>query len=119
MQDFKKLNVWQHSHALTLKIYRLTSRFPAEEKFGLTSQLRRAVISVELNLAEGSSRGSDRDFRRFVQMALGSASEVECQLLIARDLNYLTVDSHAEAQWGIQQVKRMLIRLSQRLSANS
>jgi len=119
MQDFKNLKVWQKSHALTLKVYKLTYRFPAEEKFGLTSQLRRALVSVELNLAEGSSRGSDRDFRRFVQMALGSASEVECQLLLARDLNYLSTDHHAEAQWEIQQIKRMLIRLSQRLLANS
>ena len=88
MQDFKKLEVWQKSHALTLKVYQLTHPFPADEKFGLTNQLRRAVVSVELNLAEGSSRGSDPDFRRFVQMALGSASEVECQLLIARDLGF-------------------------------
>lgn len=119
MQDFKKLKVWQKSHALTLKVYELTYRFPAEEKFGLTNQLRRAAVSVELNLDEGSSRGGDPDFRRFVQIALGSASEVECQLLLARDLNFLSIDSHADTQLAIQQIKRMLIRLSQRLAANS
>ena len=81
MQDFRKLEVGQRSHALTVKIYELTRGFPAEEKFGLTSQLRRAAVSIESNLAEGSSRGSDPDFRRFVQMALGSASEVECHTI--------------------------------------
>lgn len=118
MQDFKKLEVWQKSHALTLRVYQLTRQFPAEEKFGLTNQLCRAAVSVELNLAEGSSRGSDPDFRRFVQMALGSASEVECQLLIARDLGFLAAASHAEHEEAVQQIKRMLIRLSQRLAAN-
>src|SRR6516164_1592409 len=119
MQDFRKLDVWQKSHALTLKVYQVTHQFPADEKFGLTNQLRRAVISVELNLAEGSSRGSDLDFRRFVQIALGSAGEVECQLLIARDLGFLGAASHAEFEKTVQQIKRMLIGLSQRLAANS
>jgi four helix bundle protein len=118
MQDFRKLEVWQRSHALTLKVYELTRSFPADEKFGLTSQLRRAAVSVELNLAEGSSRGSDADFRRFVQMALGSASEVECQLLLAKDLGFLTMASHAGLEAEVQQTKRKLIRLSQKLMAD-
>ncbi len=118
MQDFRQLEVWRKSHALTLKVYELTRRFPAEEKFGLTSQLRRAAVSVELNLAEGSSRGSDPDFRRFVQMAVGSASEVECQLLLSRDPGFLTPGSHAELEPEVQQIKRMLIRLSQKLTSN-
>jgi len=118
MQDFRKLTVWQRSHELTLKVYELSRAFPADEKFGLTSQLRRAAVSVELNLAEGSSRGSDADFRRFVQMALGSASEVECQLLLARDLGFLPTDSHAALEADLKQTKRMLIRLSQKLTAD-
>ena len=119
MQDFKNLQVWQKSHALTLKVYRLTQGFPAEERFGLTSQLRRASVSVESNLAEGSSRGSDVDFRRFVQMALGSASEVECQLLLARDLGFLPAADHLVVEQEIQQIKRMLIRLLQKLTSQS
>jgi four helix bundle protein len=117
MQDFRKLEVWQRSHAFTLKVYELTRSFPADERFGLTSQLRRAAVSVELNVAEGSSRGSDADFRRFVQMALGSASEVECQLLLARDLGFLSSSSHTGLEAEIQQTKRQLIRLSQKLGA--
>jgi four helix bundle protein len=97
----------------------LTRCFPAEEKFGLTNQIRRAVVSIELNLAEGSSRGSDADFRCFVQMALGSASEVECQLLLSRDLGFLPAASQAEREVELQVIKRMLIRLSQKLGANS
>jgi four helix bundle protein len=119
MQDFKKLEVWQKSHELTLRVYELTQLFPTEEKFGLTSQLRRAVVSVELNLAEGSSRGTDADFNRFVQMAIGSASEVECQLLLARDVGFLSAANHAESEPAVQRIKRMLIRLSQRLTATS
>ena len=118
MQDFRKLEVWQRSHALTVKIYELTRGFPAEEKFGLTSQLRRAAVSIESNLAEGSSRGSDPDFRRFVQMALGSASEVECQLLLARDLGFLVPALHPALKTDVQHLKRMLIRLIQKLMAN-
>ncbi|MFZ1072128.1 MAG: four helix bundle protein [Verrucomicrobiia bacterium] len=112
MQDFRKLEVWQRSHELTLKVYELTRSFPADEKFGLTSQLRRAAVSVELNLAEGSSRGSDPDFRRFVQMAIGSASEVECQLLLARDLKFLPEARYKGLESEVQQIKRMLIRLT-------
>jgi four helix bundle protein len=118
MQDFRKLEVWQRSHELTLKVYELTRAFPADEKFALTSQLRRAAVSVESNLAEGSSRGSDADFKRFVQMALGSASEVECQLLLARDLKFLPEARHKELESEVQQIKRMLIRLSQKLIAD-
>jgi len=118
MQDFRKLEVWRRSHALSLDCYRLTRSFPKEELFGLSSQLRRAAVSVELNLAEGSSRGSDADFNRFVQMAIGSASEVECQLMLARDLSYIKTEPHAALENQVQELKRMLIRLSQRLTAN-
>ena len=118
MQDFRKLEVWQRSHALSLNVYAATRAFPADEKFGLTNQLRRAATSVESNLAEGSSRGSDADFRRFVQMAIGSASEVECQLLLARDLGFLSPADHSRMEADLQQTKRMLIRLSQKLMAN-
>ena len=119
MQDFRKLEVWQRSHQLALRVYRITHGFPSQEQFGLTAQLRRAVVSIELNLAEGSSRGTDADFRRFVQMALGSASEVECQLLLARDLQYLPENTHHDVEAQVQRIKRMLIRLSQTLMADS
>jgi four helix bundle protein len=119
VQDFRKLKVWERSHKLTLSVYELTREFPKEEMFGLTSQLRRAVVSVELNLAEGSGRGTDMDFNRFVVMAIGSASEVECLLLLARDLKLI---SEAEIQIAMAEclaIKRMLIALGQKLTAHS
>lgn len=111
MQDFRNLEVWRIAHGLTLGVYRATSHFPSEERFGLTSQLRRAAASIESNLAEGCGRGSDADFARFTQVALGSASEVECQLLLARDLGYLEEESHTLLEDQAQRVKRMLASL--------
>ncbi len=104
MQDFKKPEVWQKSHDLTLRVQELTRLFPTAEKFGLTSQLRRAVVPVELNLAEDSRRGMDADFNRFVQRAIGSASEVECQLLPARDLGFLSAANRAESEPAVQRL---------------
>src|SRR5436305_13625182 len=82
MRDFRTLNVWQKAHALSIAIYKATATFPSEEKFGLTSQIRRCCVSVEANIAEGCGRGGEQGFRRFLHIALGSASE----LLLARDL---------------------------------
>lgn len=96
MHDFRKLRVWQRSHRLTLRIYEVTKAFPEDERFGLTSQMRRSAVSVESNLAEGSGRSGDRDFARFVALASGSASELECQVLIASDLG-LIADGEARS----------------------
>jgi four helix bundle protein len=92
MRDFHGLIVWQKAHAIAIKIYQLTQRFPDGERFGLTSQLRRSAASIGSNLAEGCGRGGEAEFARFVQIAMGSASEVEYQLLLARDLGYLASD---------------------------
>ena len=118
MQDFRDLQVWQRAHDQTLGIYRATKRFPDDERFGLTSQLRRASSSIEANLAEGCVRGSDPDFARFVQIALGSASEVECHLLLARDLGYLAASEYAPLNALVQEVKRMLAALAKTLRKN-
>jgi four helix bundle protein len=104
MQDFKNLLVWQKSHACTLLIYRLTKRFPDDERFGLTSQLRRGTASIAANLAQGCGRGSDQDFARFVQMAMGSAAEVEYHLILARDPEYVNSDGFATAVDAIEEV---------------
>jgi four helix bundle protein len=80
MRDYKDLVVWRRSHTLTLTLYRSTERFPKSEMFGLTSQIRRAVASIPTNLAEGCGRWGDGDMGRFVQIAMGSASEVDYQL---------------------------------------
>jgi four helix bundle protein len=119
MQDFRKLEVWQLAHTLTLTIYRLTKGFPSEERFGITDQMRRAAISIESNLAEGCGRGGDADFARFVQMAFGSACELECQLLLACDLKFVAPENVREALDGLERIKRMLSGLLRKLKADS
>lgn len=89
MHRFKDLEVWKKSRIFCSEIYAITSKFPDAEKFGLTNQLRRASVSIPSNIAEGSSRHSNKDFARFLQMSIGSAYEIETQLLIASDLNFL------------------------------
>jgi four helix bundle protein len=109
MQDFRNLQVWQKAHQLTLEVYRVTKRFPDDERFGLTSQLRRASSSVGANRAEGSARGGDADFARFVQIATGSICEVDCHLLLAKDLGYLDSEHYERLALLAQEVRRMLI----------
>lgn len=87
MKDFKKLIVWKKAHEMTLNIYRTTKSFPKDEVYGLTSQLRRAASSIPANIAEGCGRNSDAELARFLQIAAGSASEVEYHLLLARIFN--------------------------------
>ena len=88
MQDFRDLKVWQKAHNVVLAVYRASAEFPAAERFGLTSQLRRAAVSIPANIAEGCVRSSDADFARFLHISLGSASEVDYYLLLARDLKF-------------------------------
>jgi four helix bundle protein len=95
MQDFRNLKVWEKAHDLTLGVYGATANFPSHELFGMRSQIRRATMSIPANLAEGCGRGTDPEFRRFVQIAMGSACEVEYFLLLARDLTYLDEVDHA------------------------
>src|SRR6476659_3045873 len=94
MQDFHNLIVWQKAHAWVLSVYTLTKRFPADERFGLTSQLRRAAASIPANLAEACGRGGKSEFSRFVQIAMGSAAEAEYHVLLARDLGYFKVEDY-------------------------
>ena len=115
MQDFRNRDVWKRSHELTLAVYRVTRSFPDDERFGLTSQLRRGISSIPANLAEGCSRGSDADFGRFVQNAMGSASEVEYEFLLAKDLQYFDANSYAPLNDEITGVKRMLASLLRRV----
>ncbi len=115
MQDFRNLDVWKRSHELTLAVYRATKLFPDDERFGLTSQLRRVASSIPSNLAEGCGRGSDPDFGRFVQHAMGSASEVEYEFLLAKDLQYLDDSKHAVINDEITGIKRMLAALLRKI----
>lgn len=115
MQDFRQLKVWQKAHALNLKIYAATARFPSSELYGLSSQMRRAGTSITANLAEGRGRGSDADFARFVFMAMGSACELESHLELAKDLKFLPEDSYRTVLNDLVEVKRMLSALITKL----
>ena len=108
VQDSRKLTVWQRSHQFTLKVYTLTKTFPREESLALTSQMRRAASSIPSNIAEGCGRGGAGELARFVQIASGSASELEYQLLLALDLGYLSPEVHKDAEREITEIKRML-----------
>lgn len=90
IKSFTDLNAWKKSHELVLEIYKITDSFPKAEQFGLTNQIRRAVVSITSNIAEGFSRNSYKEKSQFYSMALGSLSEVQNQLIIARDLKYTT-----------------------------
>src|SRR5215470_7007719 len=90
MQRFTDLRVWQKGHAFVLQVYRLTKNFPAEERYGLTSQLRRAALSVPTNIAEGSKRQTNAEYARFLNIAEGSLAESEYLLMVSRDLGYVT-----------------------------
>ena len=111
MQDFQKLDVWQRAHQCTLDLYRATASFPPHEKYGLAMQMRRAAVSIESNIAEGCGRSSDADFARFLHNAIGSANELQCQLLIARDLGYLAADASATLETRRSSVKHQLLAL--------
>lgn len=89
MKDFKKYQIWQNSFEMIKQIYRLLDLLPNDEKFGLKSQMSRTAVSIPSNIAEGSSRNSDKDFRRFLEIALGSSFELETQLLICVELEFL------------------------------
>ena len=119
MKDFRKLDVWSKAHALTLATYAATRRFPSDERYGVTSQVRRASTSIPTNLAEGCGRGSDADFARFVQIAMGSASEVEYLILLAHDLEYREDDAAHDIQERVVEIKRMLAGLLRRLRSTS
>lgn len=118
MKDFRKLAVWRKSHQLTLDVYRATTEFPDIERFGITSQLRRSAASIAANIAEGCGRGSDADLGRFLQMAMGSASETEYHLLLAKDLGYLNDVTAQRLTTNTQEAKRMLASFLQKLKAD-
>ena len=115
MEDFKNLKVWNKAHELTLAVYRRTRMFPNDEMYGLTSQIRRASASIGANIAEGCGRRSDPELKRFIQIARGSASELEYHLLLARDLRFLSPDEFKELEGKVVEIQRMLAALTQRL----
>jgi len=116
MQDFKNLKVWRKAHALLLELYRALESFPKDELYGLTRQIKEAALSVEANLAEGTGKGGDHEFKRFVSISLGSACELESHLIAARDLKFLSAPDFERLNAMGQEVRRMLVALIRRLS---
>jgi four helix bundle protein len=111
VHNHRRLVVWHRSYDLALNIYRATSSWPTEERYGLISQLRRAATSVPSNIAEGTSQESTRGFARYLRISLGSAGEIDTQLRLARDLGYLTTSDAHRLLDEVAQIKRMLVAL--------
>jgi len=117
MKSVEDLDVFKLSHLLALEIYEITKKFPQHEKFGLISQMRRSAYSIPMNLLEGSHRLSKKEYRQFVGIAKGSAGEMKYQLLLARDLKYMSNDRYLEFIGKYERVSQMLTKLAQSLSS--
>ncbi len=117
MKDFRDLKVWEKAHDLALACYSMTAAFPKHEIFGIVAQIRRAGTSIAANIAEGCGRGGNAEFQRFLQMAMGSASELEYHILLSRDLHFLDEESHDRMQLQVVEVKRMLAGLIRKVDA--
>lgn len=119
MRPHENLDVWKKSVDLSVATYRLTEAFPKEEKFGLTSQIRRASVSIAANIAEGAARKSTKEFLNFLSIAQGSASEVETELLIAFRLGFLTKEAYAAHSEMLDDIGRMITGLCNHLRAKA
>ena len=118
MKDFRTLHVWKKAHELTLHVYKTTNTFAKEELFGLTSQMRRSCSSIPTNIAEGCGRGSDTDFQRFLQIAFGSLSELDYQLILASDLGFVGPERQAELAVSVVEIQRMLATLIRKVKSS-
>jgi four helix bundle protein len=116
MKDFRNLKVWDKAHKFVLGIYSVTNMFPKAETYGLTSQLRRAAVSIPTNIVEGSSRGSDKDFARFIQISIGSASETEYLLILCYDLKHLNENEYEKLCNEVINIRKMMIKLITKLN---
>ena len=116
MKNFRDLQVWDKAHKLTLEAYKITQAFPREELYGLTSQIRRSSASIGANIAEGCGRRGNGDFHRFLQNAMGSASELEYHILLAHDLGILPQPKFKDLNTNIVEVKRMLSALIRKVN---
>ena len=119
MRDFRKIQVWERAHRLTLQVYKITSSFPKDELHGLTIQMRRAAGSIPSNIAEGCGRDTQAELARFVHIAGGSANELEYHLILAHDLGYIDGEVYPELNSEINEIKRMLNGFEKAVQANS
>lgn len=118
MQDFRELKVWEKAHRLVLRVYKASASFPKDELYGLTSQIRRSSASVATNIAEGCGRGENAELGRYLQIAMGSASELEYQLLLAHDLGFMNSPQYNALARQVVEIKRMLAVLLQKVRAD-
>jgi four helix bundle protein len=119
MRRFEDLLIWQRGHILTLSIYQASTSFPKEELYGLTSQMRRSAASIPTNIAEGCGRNSEADFARFLVIAMGSSSELAYQLILAKDLNYISEEDFMKLYSELAEIRKMLNAYIQKLKPPS
>ena len=119
MRPHEKLDVWKMSVEMVTKVYQFTKGFPADERFGLTSQIRRAAVSVPANIAEGAARQHNKEFLQFLFVAQGSTSELETEILIAKNLGYLDEVKYRELHEGINTIARMLVGLTNHIKTRN
>ena len=119
VQRYQYLAAWQEARSLVREIYVLTKSFPSDERFGLTSQIRRSAVSVPSNIAEGYGRGSKNDYSRFLRIARGSLFEIETQLVLAHDLGYITDEARVAVQQQIDKVARPLWGLTRSIETSN
>ena len=119
MKNYKNLLVWKKAHQLTLDVYKVTTGFPKEEMFGLISQVKRSSSSIPTNIAEGCGRNSEKDFSRFLIIAFGSANELEYQIILSTDLNFLTLENSKTLLYQVEEIKKMLSSLIKKLNQAS
>jgi four helix bundle protein len=117
MHNFREMHIWKDAVALAKSIYTLCSNFPAHEKYGLCSQLQRAAVSVAANIAEGSGRSSEAEFKRFLNISISSAYEVETLLFIAKEVGYFNDESFNTMNAEVQKIQRMIFNFNKQLSA--
>lgn len=115
MRNFEELKVWQKSREANLAVYQMTCGFPSEEKYGLVSQLRRASVSIAANIAEGSRRKSDAEFARYLDIADGSLAEVECLMILAKDIGFIEDEDFTSIRARLEEVSKMLYALKKKL----
>ncbi|POY36943.1 four helix bundle protein [Solitalea longa] len=118
MQDYRKLLVWQRSHLFTLEIYKISTDFPKSEQFGVTSQIRRAVFSIQSNVAEGCGKYTKNDLANYLQTSLGSVNEVSYLLLLSKDLEYISKESYNKLDSEIDEIRAMMIALINKVRGN-
>ena len=116
MYNFKKLDIWTKSMELVTKIYSITNSFPNQERFGLTSQIQRAAVSIPANIAEGSAKSSNKDFARFLEMSIGSSFELETELIIALNLKYIDSVVFTNIETKINEIQKMINGFKQSLN---